>query len=451
MAVLRRGTREPSISPRFSRHFSCSSSDVPSGCEWLFEAATLARYGMERGADKRFTSSSEAHGRMTSSLCWTRWRGGPRKGLSRVFFVIPQLWVLSLLGSKSHARTCEGTEVRHTSHRSLARSLKCVHHDPCARLHAVWMVKVKGKKKVRAVGLEAGDAAPGAGEEGVKEVSDPAETLERAWSETGEGRKKRRRLRPAEMAEVEQVEPEVKAPKAKGTKKRKVAKTEKVVEEATEQPMPEVELGGTESKEVEGEEVRAPECLKVCAANLPYWFDKDRISKHFRRAGDVQHVWLLYDKWTWESKGIAFITLGDQSSVKAALELDGTCLQGYVIRVNLAADKAEKGKGKGEGKAGKGKGKAKAPVLALADKPRNSLGLMARGLSFEVTEDDLRATFADCGSGPSRVRLLVDKAGQSKGKAFIDFQDETSLQQAVAKNETILKGRALRLEYSHAE
>ena len=234
-----------------------------------------------------------------------------------------------------------------------------------------------------------------------------------------------------------------------------------------------------------GTDVDAPdcdsECLKVCAANLPYWFDKTRIWRHFRRAGDVQHVWLLWDKWSGESRGIAFITFANRSSVKAALEYDGTTLSGNVIRVNLATDKSgddvqetESSNGWGGGgswgsenphygeKPRPGKGKSKGGkswpgaagatgALALADKPQGSLGLMARGLAFSVTEADLKELFAKCGSGPTRVRVLVDKAtGESKGKAFIDFADEAALSQAVALNDSQLKGRSLRLEFSRA-
>lgn len=226
-----------------------------------------------------------------------------------------------------------------------------------------------------------------------------------------------------------------------------------------------------------------PECLKVCAANLPYWFDKTRIWRHFRRAGEVQHVWLLWDKWSGESRGIAFVTFADKASVKAALEYDGTNLAGNVIRVNLATDKsgddskaeassAASGGWGGGGSWGtqsiqenphygqnkisaKGKSKGKSRpatgALALADKPQGSLGLMARGLAFSVTEADLKSLFDKCGSGPTRVRVLVDKVtGESKGKAFIDFADEEALKQAVALNETVLKGRPLRLEFSRA-
>lgn len=227
------------------------------------------------------------------------------------------------------------------------------------------------------------------------------------------------------------------------------------------------------------------QCLKICAANLPWWFDKARIERHFRRMGEVAHVWLLYDKWG-ESRGVAFITFSDKASVKAALQCDGTNIGGNVVRVNLALDKNKdtdakgkgqskgwagggawaddaspnqaagtpghsKGKGRGKGgKGGRGKGSEPSGILALPNRPEGSLGLMARGLSYDATEKDLRQLFSQCGSGPTRVRVLVDKDGWSKGKGFLDFADEAAVEKAMEFNDTLLKGRKLRLEYTRA-
>ncbi|CAE7702194.1 unnamed protein product [Symbiodinium sp. CCMP2592] len=229
------------------------------------------------------------------------------------------------------------------------------------------------------------------------------------------------------------------------------------------------------------------QCLKICAANLPWWFDKARIERHFRRMGDVAHVWLLYDKWG-ESRGVAFITFSDKASVKAALQCDGTSIGGNVVRVNLALDKTKdadakgkgqskgwagggawaddaspnqaagtsaghstKGRGRGKGgKGGKGTGSEQSGILALPNRPEGSLGLMARGLSYDATEKDLQQLFSQCGSGPTRVRVLVDKDGWSKGKAFLDFADEAAVEKAMEFNDQLLKGRKLRLEYTRA-
>jgi len=79
-------------------------------------------------------------------------------------------------------------------------------------------------------------------------------------------------------------------------------------------------------------------------------------------------------------------------------------------------------------------------------------GVMIRALSFAATEADLQAAFQACGKGPSRVRLLRDKAtGESKGKAFVDFdEDLEGSKAAVRKNGQDLKGRRMTIEYARA-
>lgn len=339
-------------------------------------------------------------------------------------------------------------------------------------------------------------------------AQEQAEQAERSRLGLKSSKKKRRRNARAVPASVEREETPRCSPlrsgECEGTEGTVKPKPKRVKSRPDEEPEPhepkkKLKVPENERKETERETGETAEmngdcvedletmCLKVCAANLPYWFDKSRIWRHFRRAGTIQHVWLLWDQWSGESRGIAFITFADKSSVKAALEYDGTTVGGSVIRVNLATDReGEKGKAKESeavrvnggwggggswgsenpdgkqaggngGKGGKGQSKGKnksqspSAPLALADKPEGSLGLMARGLSFDVTEADLQELFASCGSGPTRVRILIDKAtGQSKGKAFIDFADEAALTRAAELNDQMLRGRKLRLEFSKA-
>eukprot|EP00933_Yihiella_yeosuensis_P036793 TRINITY_DN3058_c0_g1_i2.p1 TRINITY_DN3058_c0_g1~~TRINITY_DN3058_c0_g1_i2.p1 ORF type:complete len:331 (-),score=103.25 TRINITY_DN3058_c0_g1_i2:240-1232(-) len=119
-----------------------------------------------------------------------------------------------------------------------------------------------------------------------------------------------------------------------------------------------VEEAEAKTKEEDQATEQMERCLKVCVANLGYWPDKTRIWGHFHKhcKESVENVFLLKDKWTGESRGVAFITLKCRQGVKAALELDGTEFCGNVIRVNLAVDKEKSiDKGKGRGKTnGKG-------------------------------------------------------------------------------------------------
>merc|ERR1711879_110612 len=85
---------------------------------------------------------------------------------------------------------------------------------------------------------------------------------------------------------------------------------------------------------------------------------------------------------------------------------------------------------------------------SLGDIPEGCLGIVVKQLSWAASEDDLREVFAGCGAGPLRVRILTDKEGNSKGKAFVDFTDRTSVELAGKLNGTKLKGRFIALEYT---
>lgn len=72
-----------------------------------------------------------------------------------------------------------------------------------------------------------------------------------------------------------------------------------------------------------------------------------------------------------------------------------------------------------------------------------------KGLSYEVTDSDLQKVFQKCGDGPTNVKLLMDReTGNSRGLAFVDFDDEAAVDEAMKFSETELKGRAFFMDYS---
>lgn len=204
--------------------------------------------------------------------------------------------------------------------------------------------------------------------------------------------------------------------------------------------------------------------LKVCA-RLPTTLDKPAIWKLFEdRCGAVTDVHLLRDWYTWAFRGVGFITFKEAQGLQAALNLDGTDLGGQKIRVNLAVDKTPakgkcEGKGSSYGKGGKGQGQSKGTgkgrgiaIMAVSDIPPpepNCPGVLVRGLSIAVTEADLEELFRSCSKGPTRVRLFKDRqTGESKGKAFVDFDGDPAGSQAAMRHDgKHLKGRRVHVEY----
>lgn len=68
-----------------------------------------------------------------------------------------------------------------------------------------------------------------------------------------------------------------------------------------------------------------------------------------------------------------------------------------------------------------------------------------RQVDYSATADDLERHFHGCGS-VNRVTILVDKfTGHPKGFAYIEFADKDSVQTATALDESLFKGRQIKV------
>lgn len=70
--------------------------------------------------------------------------------------------------------------------------------------------------------------------------------------------------------------------------------------------------------------------------------------------------------------------------------------------------------------------------------------LYVGNLSYNTTEDELKALFSTCGT-PDSVRILTDgDSGRSKGFGFVEFNDEGEARAAIASlNGKDVGGRAI--------
>ena len=68
-------------------------------------------------------------------------------------------------------------------------------------------------------------------------------------------------------------------------------------------------------------------------------------------------------------------------------------------------------------------------------------------VDYSATADDLERHFHGCGS-VNRVTILIDKfSGHPKGFAYIEFADKDSVQTATALDESLFKGRQIKVEW----
>ena len=93
--------------------------------------------------------------------------------------------------------------------------------------------------------------------------------------------------------------------------------------------------------------------MDIYVGNLPYSATEDDVTGLFANYGPVSRVKIITDRETGRSKGFAFVTLGDQSQLNAAIEaLNGYDYQGRALRVNASEPKESKPGGYGGGGGG---------------------------------------------------------------------------------------------------
>jgi RNA recognition motif-containing protein len=98
--------------------------------------------------------------------------------------------------------------------------------------------------------------------------------------------------------------------------------------------------------------------MDIYVGNLPYSATEEDVTGLFASYGPVDRVKIITDRETGRSKGFAFVTLGDQTQLNAAIEaLNGYDYQGRALRVNASEPKEFKPGGfGGERRSGGGGG-----------------------------------------------------------------------------------------------
>jgi RNA recognition motif-containing protein len=83
--------------------------------------------------------------------------------------------------------------------------------------------------------------------------------------------------------------------------------------------------------------------MDIYVGNLPYTATEEDVTGLFAAYGPVERVKIITDRETGRSKGFAFVTLGDQDQLNAAIEaLNGYDYQGRALRVNASEPKEAK-------------------------------------------------------------------------------------------------------------
>jgi RNA recognition motif-containing protein len=81
---------------------------------------------------------------------------------------------------------------------------------------------------------------------------------------------------------------------------------------------------------------------KLYVGNLAFSTTEEQLRTLFAQAGEVSAVDLIKDRQTGESKGFAFVQMGNQTELQAAIRMfNGHTLDNRELKVNIARPREE--------------------------------------------------------------------------------------------------------------
>jgi len=162
--------------------------------------------------------------------------------------------------------------------------------------------------------------------------------------------------------------------------------------------------------------------------------DDESFRNYFAKFGTIKDCVLMRDKATNASRGFGFITYADPMSLNEVLKERPHTLDNKVIDAKPCTPKHMQPAKK-----------------QYANQYPVSKKIFLGGISMEATEEDVKSYFSRYGV-VVEVHFVSDKSDMSrphKGFGFITFEDESSVDQAIAKHYHIIKDK--RCEAKSAE
>jgi len=96
---------------------------------------------------------------------------------------------------------------------------------------------------------------------------------------------------------------------------------------------------------------------RLYVGNLPFSATTETLRDAFAAAGEVTDVHIVMDRESGQSRGFAFVTMGNaHEATKAISSMNGAMLEGRALRVNEAEERPQRSGGSGFGGGGKGGG-----------------------------------------------------------------------------------------------
>lgn len=173
---------------------------------------------------------------------------------------------------------------------------------------------------------------------------------------------------------------------------------------------------------------------RVWVGNVHREVDQESLSDFFKETGVPTDVYILAGDGS--RPQIAFVSFEtNEVATKAVENLQGEYLMGNGLRLDWAEPRRDSGNGGGRKR-----------KQELSEKPEGCVTCFVGRLADTVDDDKLEELFKEAGSIES-IRYM-ERDGEFKGVAFVQFSETESTDKAVQLNGTSFLGKTIRVDYA---
>ena len=173
--------------------------------------------------------------------------------------------------------------------------------------------------------------------------------------------------------------------------------------------------------------------VKLYVGNLSFDTTEETLRKTFGEFGTVTDIFLPFYRDSGKPRGFAFVSFSERSAAEKAISaMDGQELDGRQIKVNESQPKTDFNASGGGG----------FNAAGLAD-----VKLYVGNLSFESTEESVRAAFEQYGAITDCFLPTDRESGQIRGFAFVTMA-AADAEKALAMDGAEIDGRAVKVNES---
>jgi nucleolin len=201
---------------------------------------------------------------------------------------------------------------------------------------------------------------------------------------------------------------------------------------------------------------------QIYVSNLPWSARDEDLVEAFSKFGEVLSANVIADRETGRSRGFGFVSFATVQARDAAVEQNHSIL-GRSVFARVATDKKPRSEGEEDQRFARERDQPQRSYSERGNRYESERGsersgdtfsrsptfdenrtVFVGGLDFGLTEDKIRSEFSQCGN-IAKFRLPKNLDGNIKGMAFIEFESESAVEQALRKTGTSLNGRSIRV------